>query len=289
LENHQIFDIVLPERISGTADLAEYELVILPNVACMSDRLAAILEEYVAGGGKILSTYDSGLLDPRGRTRPDLALGDVLGIRYLEPYPLGTCYVQREPEPSVCIGAAACTQATTATVVSHIIEPHPDYPDSGLDLVPGDETPYPMISHHPYGRGHAWYVAASLGYAAYRFGYYQTLELLADLIADMGLSTWYQLEAPCTVELSMETDAQGTLYVHLANQTVPAYTPGRAISRSIDQIIRLEGIRLKLYGPYRVADVQADDGSVHEIEGGVECVVDRLTDYKTITLSGFRQ
>jgi len=289
LENHQIFDVVLPERIGGAADLAEYELVILPNVACMSDHLAAVLEEYVAGGGKILSTYESGLLGTKGQPRSDFALGDVLGIRYLEPYPLGTCYVQREPEPSVCIGGAARTQATTATVISHIIQPDPDYPDSGLDLVPGDETPYPMISYHPYGRGHAWYVAASLGYAAYRFGYYQTLELLADLIADVGLSAWYQLEAPCTVELSMETDAQGTLYVHLTNQTVPAYTPGRAISRSIDQIIPLQDIRLKLYGPYRAADVQAEGVSVHEIEGGVECVIDRLADYKMIALSGFRQ
>ena len=289
LENHQIFDVVLPERIGGAADLAEYELVILPNVACMSDHLAAVLEEYVAGGGKILSTYESGLLGTQGQPRSDFALGDVLGIRYLEPYPLGTCYVQREPEPSVCIGGAARTQATTATVISHIIQPDPDYPDSGLDLVPGDETPYPMISYHPYGRGHAWYVAASLGYAAYRFGYYQTLELLADLIADVGLSAWYQLEAPCTVELSMETDAQGTLYVHLTNQTVPAYTPGRAISRSIDQIIPLQDIRLKLYGPYRAADVQAEGVSVHEIEGGVECVIDRLADYKMIALSGFRQ
>jgi hypothetical protein len=289
LENHQVFDIVLPERIAGLQDLVEYELVILPNVACMSDHLATILREYVAGGGKILSTYDTGLLDTRGGSRADFVLGDVLGIRYLEPYPLGTCYVQRDPEPSVCIGGAALTQATTATVISRIIEPDPDYPDSGLDLVPGKETPYPMISHHPYGSGHAWYVAAPLGYSAYRFGYYQTLELLTDLISDVGLSTWYEVEAPCTVELSMETDTQGTLYVHLTNQTVLAYTPGRTISRSIDKIISLGGIRLKLYGPYRAADLQSDGVSVHEIEDGVECVIDRLTDYKMVTLSGFQR
>ena len=111
---------------------------------------------------------------------------------------------------------------------------------------------------------------------------------LADLIAGVGLSEWYEVEASCTVELSMETDAQGTLYVHLTNQTVPAYTPGRAISRSIDQIIPLDGIRLRLYGPYRGADVQSDGVSVREIEGGVECVIDRLTDYKMVTLSGFQ-
>ena len=285
LETQQIFDIVLPERIAGVEDLAGYELLLLPNVACLSDALAAIVGEYVAGGGKLLSTYDTGLLDAEGQPRPDFALGNVLGIRYVEPFPLGTCYVPREPEPSVCIGGAACVQATTARVISRIVEPDPDYPEAGLDLVPGDETPYPMRTHHRYGRGEAWYVAASLGYAAYKLGYYQTLELLAELIREVGLDAWYGVDAPCTVELSMETDADGTLYAHFCNQTVPAYRPGRTVSRSIDQIIPLEGVRLRLYGPYHAADVQSEGVSVHEIEGGIECAIDRLTEHKVITVS----
>jgi hypothetical protein len=255
----------------------------------MSDSLAMIIRDYVAGGGKILSTYDTGLLDADGQPRPDLILGNVLGIRYVEPYPLETCYIPREPEPSVCIGGAACVQATSATVISRLVAPDPDYPDAGLDLVPGDETPYPMLTHHRYGCGQARYVAASLGYAAYKLGYYQTLALLSELVSGAGLSTWYEVEAPCTVELSMETDAQGTLYAHFCNQTVPAPTPGRAISRSIDHLIPLEGIRLRLYGPYRAEDVQLDGVSVREIAGGVECVIDRLTDHRVVTVSRFHQ
>jgi hypothetical protein len=46
---------------------------------------------------------------------------------------------------------------------------------------------------------------------------------------------------------------------------------------------------LRLYGPYCVADVQSDGVSVHKIEGGVECEIDRLTDHKVVTLSGFRR
>ena len=287
IENHRIFDILLPERIESVDDLAGYELLILPNVACMNEALAELIRRYLASGGKVLATWDTGLCDLLGRRRERRLLDDVLGVSYEEPYPFGTFYVMRELEPSVCVGGAARVIATTATVLSPLIEPDPDYPDVGQnsDLVPGSASPYPMLTRNAFGRGTAWYLAGSVGYSAYTLGYYQTLNILSELFDSLELHDRYHLEAPPTVEISMETDAKRTLYVHLANRTVPAYLPGRRITRSIDSVIPLRDLLLRLYGPYRAEDVTAGESvTVKEVEGGIECRIESLEHYEMITV-----
>jgi len=61
--------------------LKPYQLVILPNVGCLSDEHAAALREYVRRGGSLLATAETSLFDEDASPRKDFALGDVLGIR----------------------------------------------------------------------------------------------------------------------------------------------------------------------------------------------------------------
>ncbi len=299
LENHRLFDIVVPERIRSADDLAGYELVILGNVACMEEPLAEAIRGYVAAGGQLLATANTGLCDRLGRPRERSLLEDVLGVRYVEPYPFAAYYWSywEGKEPSVLVsapppaGTAARVQPTTAESLAALVEPDPDYPDSGsgVDLVPGADSAYPLFTCNRFGQGTAWYLAGSLGYAAYSTGYHQTLAILAGLLDGLAPTKGYQLSAPITVELSMETDAEGTLYAHLTNQTVPAYLPGREITRSVDVVIPVSDVRLRLYGPIRAEDVEAADGlSVNAIEGGVECHIHRLHSYGLITVRNFR-
>lgn len=61
--------------------LSQYALLILPNVALMSDAQVAALEDYASKGGSIVATFETGLYDEGGKPRPDFALGRLLGIQ----------------------------------------------------------------------------------------------------------------------------------------------------------------------------------------------------------------
>ncbi|MCX6621740.1 MAG: beta-galactosidase trimerization domain-containing protein [Acidobacteria bacterium] len=64
-----------PEILSG------YSLVILPNVACMTNAQAAAVREYVRSGGSVLATAETSLFDENGAPRKEFALADVLGVK----------------------------------------------------------------------------------------------------------------------------------------------------------------------------------------------------------------
>jgi hypothetical protein len=62
------------ERISS------YAVLILPNMALMSDAQAATIRQYAEHGGSVLATFQTGLFDETGVPRKDFALGELFGI-----------------------------------------------------------------------------------------------------------------------------------------------------------------------------------------------------------------
>lgn len=63
--------------------LAGYKLAILPNNAVMSAEEIAALEEFVAGGGKLLAVFSVSLRDPSLKL-VGLQLGEMLGVRWVQ-------------------------------------------------------------------------------------------------------------------------------------------------------------------------------------------------------------
>ena len=55
------------------------QLLILPNLAALSDAQAESIRRFVAAGGSLIATGASSLCDEAGRVRADLALADLLG------------------------------------------------------------------------------------------------------------------------------------------------------------------------------------------------------------------
>jgi hypothetical protein len=283
LENHYLYDIVVPEKLVSFDDLAAYEFVILPNVACMDDATAEIIRAYVALGGKILATWETSRRDPHGHHRSDFLLADVLGLTFREIHPSATVYAERAPEPCLVLGSTCVVEPTCAITLLRFAVPDPDYPDvgTGVDLVPGPMTENPFFSVHHYERGQAWYVAGSLGYSAYKTGYYQMTALLSEILASAGVKQEFQVQAPVTVEFNAEQDEAGTLYLHLSNQTVPAYHPGKNLDRSIDSFIAVHDIRLTLPRSLNDAEVVCSAGQVRlePAANGTALILPPLKDY----------
>ncbi len=60
--------------------LSSYAVLILPNMALMSDGQAAAVRQYAEHGGSVLATFQTGLFDETGNARKDFALGELFGI-----------------------------------------------------------------------------------------------------------------------------------------------------------------------------------------------------------------
>lgn len=64
-------------------ELAKYKVLVLPNVACLSDAQVKTIRDWVEAGGGLVATCETSLFDELGRPRPDFALKDLFGVSYL--------------------------------------------------------------------------------------------------------------------------------------------------------------------------------------------------------------
>jgi hypothetical protein len=63
--------------------LAKFKLLVLPNAAALDDRQAEAVAAFVAGGGGLVATLDTGRCDEFGTPRLKPALSEVLGVKLL--------------------------------------------------------------------------------------------------------------------------------------------------------------------------------------------------------------
>lgn len=63
-------------------DLAPYKVLILANTACLDNRQAAAIEQFVRNGGGLVASLDVSLFDEFGTPRRNFALAPVLGVDY---------------------------------------------------------------------------------------------------------------------------------------------------------------------------------------------------------------
>jgi hypothetical protein len=76
---HIPFDVLL-DSIFTAEVLSRYQVVVLPNAACLSAAQIEAVEAYVASGGRLVATFETGRYDERGVARPGGSLDHLLGI-----------------------------------------------------------------------------------------------------------------------------------------------------------------------------------------------------------------
>jgi hypothetical protein len=66
-------------------DAAQFSLLVLPNLALMTNEQVAAVRRFVDRGGSLIATGDSSLFDEMGDRRSDYALADIFGAHLTEP------------------------------------------------------------------------------------------------------------------------------------------------------------------------------------------------------------
>lgn len=71
---------MLHDRTLDTA--GRFKLLLLPNIAALSNQQCAQIRRFVESGGSVLATYETSLYDENGEPRPDFGLADVFGVSW---------------------------------------------------------------------------------------------------------------------------------------------------------------------------------------------------------------
>jgi hypothetical protein len=70
------------DRLLDAEHLKPFKLLVLPNIAALSDAQCRQLRDYVAGGGSIVATFETSLYDQEGTRRRDFGLADLFGVSF---------------------------------------------------------------------------------------------------------------------------------------------------------------------------------------------------------------
>jgi beta-galactosidase len=201
-----LFDANIPVSIVPfDAVLDRYRLVIAPLLYMVKPGLAARLEQYVAGGGTLITTFFSGIVDETGGVFPSGYPGPlqtVLGLRVEEFDPL-------EPDMSNTI---RMTQRIGDLADKYACNLWCDLvqPDGARPLAVFGEDYYagrPAITENQFGRGTAYYIATQPEPALTR----QFLKHLCDV---NGIAAPF--DAPAGVE-AIKRSQNGREYLFVLN------------------------------------------------------------------------
>jgi hypothetical protein len=157
-----VHDLMLDEERIG-----RYRVLILPNIAALSDRQCEQLTKYVRGGGSIIATYETSLFDEWGARRKDFGLAELFGASYEKT----DTHVQNsylniekphaltrglENASRIINGANWVSVRTTQPVGENPLTLVPSYPDLPMEevymRVPHTDTPGVLLRSAGKGR-----------------------------------------------------------------------------------------------------------------------------------------
>jgi hypothetical protein len=166
LEEQIMFDIIThlsADRLGG------YDVLLLPNTACLDDDEVSVIEEFVRAGGGLVSTGCTSLWDGEGDARDDFALADVMGLtgrgdtseytRVFARYDAGQTIARDLPEDGfiACWGPVQKTDLTSGTALSTvyypIAEPTGDRFVNIMANPPAESTRWPASVLNQFGAG----------------------------------------------------------------------------------------------------------------------------------------
>jgi hypothetical protein len=89
------------DRLLDPGHLKAFRLLVLPNIASLSDEQCNQLRRFVDGGGSLLATFETSLYDAQGKRRSDFGLADLFGVSYDDGVegPMQNSYLRLKKNP----------------------------------------------------------------------------------------------------------------------------------------------------------------------------------------------
>ena len=240
-------------------------MIILPNASCLAAKSKALLRQFVAEGGGLIGSYESGMYDTTGGRSDADDLAESFGLRYSGerlPFELDI-YMLMESDHDLPTAIPAAKRIPTLGM-QVAVEPRDARPvahvggASEVHYGPlGDETGPPVVLTHEAGGGRSVYFATPIGARYLEYGIRDFRRLIADAV-----SWTAQAAAPIRVSgagdaLALTAFRQGSrTLIHLVNsvrdetrlpinETIPSFdvtvevdveSPASAVSAFGDEV-----------------------------------------------------
>ncbi len=240
------FDVIDDQSLLE-GNLGKYRAVLLPNVACMSDRVASRLQEYVREGGNLVATFETSLYDETGNRRKDMALAEVLGVssnnhivgpkrwdfmKARGKNPL-TDHLHRDLIPSPFYHLQV--KPVGGEVLLQFTKPLTGVYD-GIPVLSDD----PAMVERRFGKGRVVYFPGDMGNGIQNFHLGEFYDLLSQAVRRMAPSPVVLENAPASIEMVLRSQQDGKrLLLHLINFT------GEMV-RPIRRIVPLQNLRISM-------------------------------------------
>lgn len=234
---------VIDEVAVLKGELSKYDLLIMPTCACVSDKEAEKIREFVKNGGNLITTYDTGFYDENGEPVKEPKLADLQGIVNFEGFVdysnFGTGYLQSRDETLFKGVSEKSIQSTLISVKAELRgKVHGEYcepMESRYDFYPTKW--YPAIVENSFGKGKAIYFTGTIGEF---YNYYSNpdckviFENAVKYLANPIVTT----DAPGSVEMVLRKLENGYAF-HCINFT-------GEMERPLNRIIKLNDVKIKI-------------------------------------------
>ncbi len=147
------------DRVLDPEHIGRFKVLILPNIAALSDQQCNQFREYLQRGGSIVATFETSLYDEWGVARKNFGLADVFGTTYKGRIegPMQNSYLTVEKDPATGkhhpILAGLEDAERIINGVSRVdVEPTQNFANPPLTLIPSYpdlpmEEVFPRIGH----------------------------------------------------------------------------------------------------------------------------------------------
>lgn len=292
--------VVMDEEGLAEQDLGRFQAIILPNAAVLSGAQRAAIAAFVAEGGGLVASYESGRYAADDPRRPGNYLDTVLGVRRGFGPPIGCSagYGRIDPKhPSVALQGVEfvpqrgplveCTvdAGTTPTV---LLAKSRDMGGSSERYQPPLHTDHVLATAASFGAGRVVYFADAIHQLYWTAPHEATGTVLANALrwvsAEPGT---YRTNARPSVEITLER-AGADLAVHFVN--------GTGIGPDGDTVAPVDDVEIVINRRRLPFDVGADGVRAQSLSGTEVSVsgdaseirlrLGRLMEFETVRIGG---
>ena len=250
-EAHIAFDVLSDKLIDDTR-LARYRVLVLPNLACVSDAAAAAIERFVAAGGAVVASFDAGRFDAHGVERGEPAFAHMFGVAISgRREDLKSSYARIEDRTDPLLAGIGDTDLIPNDGALNEVRAEPGR-DVPLTLIPSvqayvgatisipdlsgaiETTTIPIVVRGAYGAGRVVYFANEIDRLFYRYGFPDLGRIFANAVRYAANDAFeVAVDAPDFVDITHMVQERRVL-VHLINFAIgkPLATGWRPIGRN---------------------------------------------------------
>lgn len=303
VENRIPFDMV-NDRLLTPDDLKRFKVLILPNIAALSDAQCKQIQTYVENGGSIVATFETSLYDEEGRQRPDFGLASLFGVSFDKNVdgPMRNSYLQlrtdaKNSQTQVILNGLDDTPRIINSIYKVNVKPSaatfpspvtliPTYPDLPMeDVYPRvAETDTRELYLRQVGKGRVAYIPGDLDRSFWQMLSIDHGQLLSNVVRwALDEEPIAEVQGPGVIDVNVWRQDK-SMTVHLVNLTNPMMMKG-----PFRELIPVEAtVVVQVPKGAKVTDVKllmSEQKPKFEVKGGkVTVSVPKILDHEIVAL-----